>query len=148
MDAALAAGTPFADVATKYSIDVTKADGGLYGIVPIDGLKETAKAALTDLSVGKTTGWLPAEARSLKFLKEAVYPANLLPLDSKAREETRKEMMLKRANAKGTNTVAKEMAEMRRSAQIDIKQKDFADAYKKFIEGYLKQQDAKLNPGN
>src|ERR1035437_2972552 len=46
VDQALASGTSFQEAATKFSGDVTKVDGGLYGIVPEVGLKEPAKSAL------------------------------------------------------------------------------------------------------
>lgn len=150
VDKALAAGTSFADAASKFSVDVTRIDGGLYGIVPEDGVKEPAKSALEGLAVGKATDWLPVKDQPLflKFYKEDVYPAKLLPLDARLRETTRRRLMLETANDKKTNNVAKMMADMRRNAQIDIKQKDFAAAYDKFIKNYLKQQDAKTGAGN
>lgn len=151
VDKALAAGTSFADAASHYSVDISKVDGGSYGIVPENGVQEPAKTALANVQVGKTTAWVPATSggvtRYLKFLKEDVYPEKLLPLDDKLREETRRRLMLDKAKHSGVNDVAKEMAEMRKSAQIDIKQKDFADAYAKFIKGFLQQQDAKLGTG-
>jgi foldase protein PrsA len=152
VDKALAAGTAFADVAAQYSVDLSNAARGLLGDVPETNLPDAVKAGLLDVAVGKTSDWIPVSGkdnatRYCKFLKENVNPSKLLPMDAKLREITRRRLMLDQANSKKTNTIAEDMAEMRKAAQIDIKRKDFADVYNKFIDMFLKQQAAKLGTG-
>lgn len=142
VDSELAAGKPFGEVAQKYSIDVTRVAQGLYGLAALDDLAEPVRNALATTSIGKTTGWIPANEQFVKFLKEDTLPETIIPLDDNLRREIRKRLMLDKGRVK--NDIARMMLEARKQAKIEIKNKEFAEAYKKFIDNYLSQQEAKL----
>jgi hypothetical protein len=144
VDKALASGTPFADVAKTYSLDVTKVAGGEYGTVPLTNMTESVRKAIEETKITQTTKWISSDAKNsnyIKFLVEDILAEVLLPLDENAQRSTRRRMMLERGSKK--NNIDAMMTEARKNAKVDIKQKDFADAYKKFIDNYLKQQEAK-----
>jgi len=141
VDNELAAGKPFGEVAQKYSIDVTKVAQGEYGTVPLDDLAEPVRNALATTSIGKTTVWIPAKEQFVKFFKEDTVPETVIPLDDKVRRDIRTRLMLDKGRVK--NDIAKLMLEARKNAKIDIKNKEFAEVYKKFNENYISQQEAK-----
>jgi peptidyl-prolyl cis-trans isomerase SurA len=146
VDKALAAGTPFGKVAHDYSKDVTKLADGEFGVVPVTGLQPLAKAAIDKIKVGGVTEWISTEGKSVKFLMEEVLPSKVVPLDAKLRVDIREKLMLDKGQA--TNDMAKQMAVIRKAAVVDIKQKEFAEAYQKFIDSYVKQQEAKTSGGS
>lgn len=141
VDAALKSGTSFAAAATKYSADVTKANGGEYGTVPYAFLNTQVRDAVQAIKIGESTTWLSVAGSDkptfMKFMLEDVIPETKLPLDDNLRRSIRRRLMMDRGTVK--NDIQKEMIAMRQSAKIDIKQKEFADAYQKFIQAYLKQ---------
>jgi len=143
VDKALAAGTKFADVASKYSIDISKAGGGEYGTVPETVLSAEVRDAVAATKIGGITTWLTSQAQGstdksyVKFLVEDVKKEELVPLDEKVRRQTRRRLMLDKGAVK--NDIEKEMKAMRGKAKIDIKQAEFRDSYKKFIDAYLKE---------
>lgn len=141
IDSELGAGKAFGEVAAKYSIDVTKVAQGTYGTVPVTDLAEPVRNALATTAIGKSTVWIPAQKQFVKFLKEDVIPETIVPLDEKVRRDIRTRMMLDKGRVK--NDVAKMMLDARKNAKIDIKNKEFAEAYKKFIDNYVSQQQAK-----
>lgn len=134
VDGELQSGKKFADVAGKYSEDVSKASGGDFGTVPIAGLPENARNAINATKIGQVTPWIvtPASTTQVKFMLHDVMPEEKTPLDAKARKQIRRQLMLQKGQQK--NDVAKEMADMRAKASIDIANKAYADMYKKFIE--------------
>ncbi len=143
VDGDLTAGKSFAETAAKYSEDISKVSGGIYGTVPVQFLAVTVATALKDIKIGKTTDWIDVKlsddsSTSLKFLKEDILSEVKAPLDARLRRGIRQRMLSERGQAK--NHISDDMKAMRAKAKIDIKQPEFADAYKKFIEGYLKQQ--------
>lgn len=143
VDKSLTGGTKFADVATKFSVDVTKVRGGEYGMVPETMLATAVKNAVETTKIGATTPWLTStpegstETTYLKFLVEDVKKSELIPLDEKVRRQVRRKMMMDKGAVK--NNIEQEMKSMRAKAKIDIKQPEFADAYKKFIDAYLRE---------
>lgn len=143
VDADLASGKSFAETAGKFSEDISRLNGGIYGTVPVQLLSETISEALKSVKIGKTTEWVDLKlsddsATSLKFLLEDVLAEVKSPLDARLRRGIRQRLLADRGKVK--NNVIKEMAAARAKAKVDIKQPEFADVYKKFIEGYLKQQ--------
>jgi len=136
VDEDLKKGTKFADVATARSIDITKSSGGEFGTLPVTALQPPVRSALEAIKVGQVTAWIPSQTRQVKFLLENVFPDQLQPLTPALRREIRRREMLARGSVK--NDIQKEMKELRMKAQIDIKDKNFAEAYKEFIESYLK----------
>lgn len=141
VDRDLAAGKAFSDVATAHSQDATKVVGGDYGTVPVSYLGDKIRGALDKTKIGQNTDWITSNNSStdtiyVKFHLEDVIPPKLQPLDADLRLTIRHKMMLERGAIK--NDIAKEMAQMRSQAKIDIKDKVFADNYKRFIDAYLK----------
>jgi parvulin-like peptidyl-prolyl isomerase len=126
----------FADVAREVSIDVSKPTGGEFGTMPESALQPAMKTALGNVRVGQTTGWIPSGDRQVKFLMEDVLPQQVRPLDAKLTREIRQREMLMRGSVR--NNVPADMRALRARARIDIREKPFADAYKAFIETYLK----------
>jgi parvulin-like peptidyl-prolyl isomerase len=139
IDAELAAKTPFADVAKKYSEDVTRAAGGDFGTVPLAGLPEGARNAISTTKIGETTAWvaIPKSTVQMKFLLHDVEAEEKIPLDAKQRKQIRRQLMLQKGTMK--NDVGKELAELRAKSKIDITNKVFADIYKKFMEEFLQK---------
>lgn len=143
VDAALKSGKAFPEVAKQYSKDVSRLQGGEYGTVPYGYLNTQVKTAVEAVKIGQTTGWLTStkdnQTTYLKFLLEDVVPESKLPLDAKLRRNIRRTLMLNVGQNK--NNIQKEMVSIRQKAKIDIKDAAFADAYRKFIDAYLKQGD-------
>jgi foldase protein PrsA len=136
VDDDLKKGSTFAAVAGARSLDISKADGGSFGTLPVTALQPVVVTALEAVKIGQVTDWIPSEQRRIKFLLENVLPQEVQPLTPALRREIRKREMLARGSVK--NDIEKEMKEIRTKAQIDIKDKAFAEAYKEFIESYLK----------
>jgi parvulin-like peptidyl-prolyl isomerase len=139
----LSANKSFSDVASAHSVDATKSIGGDYGTVPITVLGPKIKDALEGTKIGQDTPWITSQNSGsdtvyAKFHVIDVIPAKLQPLDANLKHSIRRKMMLERGSIK--NSIEKEMATARSQAKIDITEKSFADAYKKFIDAYLKQQ--------
>lgn len=143
VDADLAAKKPFADVAKQYSADVSKIQGGEYGTVPYAFLNTPVRDAVNATKIGQTTIWITTKEDEkptyLKFLLEDILPEEKIPLTDQLRRNIRRKLMLDAGSVK--NNIQKEMMDVRTRAKIDIKQAEFADAYRKFIEAYLKQGD-------
>lgn len=141
VDASLKSGKAFAEVAKQYSKDVSRAQGGEYGTVPYGYLNSEVRTAVKAVKIGQTTQWLSTKTDGtstyLKFLLEDVVPAKTMPLDAKLRRNIRRTLMMN--IGKNKNDIQKEMVAIRQKAKIDIKQAEFAEAYRKFIEAYLKQ---------
>jgi parvulin-like peptidyl-prolyl isomerase len=136
VDAELASGKAFAEVAGQHSIDISKAAGGEFGTIPLSGLNEVARQAVANARVGQTTPWLNSGDKHVKFLLEDVVPEKREPLTPVLRRQMRRQLMLDRGVVQ--NDIQKEMLAMRTQAKVDIANKEFADAYQKFIEAFLK----------
>lgn len=136
VDTDLKAKKPFADVAKARSQDVSRSSGGDYGISPMEGLGAMVQDAINKRAADGTTDWISSNGTWIKFYVEKVIPEEKLPLDAKTRRRIRKQRMADNGNVK--NDVKKMMSDMRAKAKIDIKQKEFADAYKSFVESYLR----------
>ncbi len=136
VDAALKAGKSFSDTAKEFSEDVTKGVGGELGNLNFNVLSETVKAALDQVKIGDTTGWLQTGDAQVKFLLQDVTAAKKMELTAKLKRDVRKRLLLDKGAVK--NNVAKEMYDLRAKSNIDIKDKVFADAYARFMEAYKK----------
>lgn len=139
VDSDLASGKSFADVAKARSEDITKVSGGDFGVRAYTLLPETVQTALNGVKIGATSGWCQTgiENTIAKFLIEDILKEELQPLTPKRLNDTRRQLMLQRGTVK--NNLERDMIEMRKKAKIDIKQKEFADAYKRFLDEYLNQ---------
>ncbi len=143
VDSELAAGKSFSDVASAHSIDAGRAKGGEFGIVPITALQPQTATALSAVKIGSTSIWIESKGgdgstNEIKFLVEDVIPEKVQELTPAVRRGLRRQLMNDRGAKK--NDVQKEMREIRKKAKIDISQPEFADAYKKFIDAYLKDK--------
>jgi hypothetical protein len=141
VDRDLAAGKPFNDVAKQLSVDISRATGGEYGTVPLAIMSTNAKAAVEAAKIGQSTAWVSSQTadggnRFVKFQVLDIMPEKKLELDARLRRNIRRQMMLDRGRVK--NNIRDEMNAMRAKAKIDIKEPQFAEIYKKFIEQYLK----------
>jgi len=135
VDADLAAGKKFEDVSKERSVDVSKVTGGNYGKVSWDDLSKEARAALENVQVGQTTGWIVSQETRVKFLLAGVTPPAKRPLDAALKRSIRREQMLTKGRI--ANDVQKEMNQLRKRSTIDIKEKSFASSYKQFIDTFL-----------
>lgn len=140
VDADLAAGKSFADAAKDHSEDISKSNGGDIGTSPIEAMPDYFRQPISMTAAGKATGWItiPDKNAKAKFFVESVVPAELKPIDAKLRRAIRKRMMVDQGSVK--NNIDKEMAAIRAKAKIEIKNQKFADAYKSFVDNYLKHQ--------
>ncbi len=135
IDAALAAGKPFPDVAKQYSQDATKAIGGDLGLLPVYMFPDDTKKVLDATKIGQMTPWIKQGVAFVRYLYEDAKPEEKMPLTPALRRSIRRELMLVKGGVK--NNLMNEMKTLRRAAKIDITEKDFADAYKKFVDQYL-----------
>lgn len=135
VEADLKAKKPFSDVAKARSLDLSRSIGGDYGISAYDDLSPAAKDAVNKRGADGVTDWVTSGNNYVKFWVEQVLPEEKIPLDAKTKRRIRKQRMADIGNVK--NDIKKMMSDMRARAKIDIKQKEFADAYKKFIDQYL-----------
>ncbi len=132
VDNDLAAGKSFADVAKARSLDVSAATGGEFGRRPYHELALIVQSEIDKIKVGGITEWLIGDKTRVKFMLVAADPEKARPLDATLKKIIRKEIMLTRGSIK--NNVRQDMIAMRKKAQISITQKEFDDAYKKFID--------------
>jgi parvulin-like peptidyl-prolyl isomerase len=145
VDAELKAGKAFAEVAKMHSEDVTKSIGGEMGEIATFALSEAVRLALEKTKIGFTTEWLSTGDRKVKFLLQNVIPAKRIEMTPKLRRDIRKRLMLDKGRVK--NDITKEMIDLRAKANIDIKDKVFAEAYAKFMEAYKKDISLKGSGG-
>jgi len=137
VDAELAAGKSFQEVAKAKSIDVSAAINGEFGKRPFDELAKVVQVALDKIKVGQATEWIIDDENKMwiKFqlvAAEAAYPK---PLDDVLKRRIRRDQMSVLGGVR--NDIRKMMTDARRDAKIDIKEKEFADNYKKFTDTFL-----------
>ena len=137
-EAELKAAKPFSEVASKYSGDVSKVNGGDYGIMPITMFSPAFKAAIASLKPGQSTEWVATGSTYVKFLVENSFPAVLEPLTPALRRSIRKKIMIQRGSVK--NNLQADMRAARLKAAIDIKEPEFAKTYRKYIELYFDEK--------
>lgn len=141
VDADLAAGKSFGEVAKARSVDVTRMQNGEYGTVPVTALTESTRTALSAAKIGTTTDWIPTTAGGnqlfIKFRVDDIVAESKEALTPALKRRIRRQRMLDLGNVK--NDISKEMIAFRRKAKIDIRQPEWASAYQKFIEQYLSQ---------
>ncbi len=138
VDADLASGQPFADVAKARSNDVTESQGGHLGPLPTDALPKDVVKLLDQTKVGSSTPWIDEQVGDasapktihVKYLveaKEAEKPKNF----DDVKETIRRKMLLDRGAVR--NDVEKEISALRQSAKIQISNKEYAAAYVAFM---------------
>lgn len=142
VDKELAAGKDFGEVAKTYSVQELAPLGGDMGNLPETAFSTRVLNAIKSVQPGQTTQWIENTSEAgtayIRFKVEAVTPAKLSALTPGLKRNLRRRLMMDRGRVKGIN-VEKEMKELRAKANIVISQPEFAEAYKKFVEAYLKQ---------
>ncbi|CAN5546038.1 peptidylprolyl isomerase PrsA [soil metagenome] len=141
VDADLKAGKKFEDVAKERSTDVTKQVGGELEPIPVDYMNNATKKAVEAAKLGGTTDWVQTgTAEDPVYVKFLIVDITA-PVKQGLTPELRTQIRKRRAADLGAvkNNIQQEMAEMRRKAKIDIKQTEFAEAYKELIQAYLNQ---------
>lgn len=145
VDADLAAGKAFAEVAKAKSLDGSREFGGAYGDIPITAFNPATQALVKGLAVNQNSAWIPTTSNNqsgfVKFHVDAVTPAKKQTLTPALRRTIRRKLLL--GKAQGRTDVKKEMLALRAESKIDIRQKEFADAYAKFIKNFLEAEGAK-----
>jgi hypothetical protein len=131
VDADLKAGKAFEAVARERSVDLSKGVGGKISARPADALGAEAKAALDKIKVGQVSEWVPARGVYTKMLFEKANPSRVIALDARIRTGIRRQLMMDRGRVKPENDIMKMMANMRSKANIEIKDKQFAETFKR-----------------
>ncbi len=132
VEAELKKGTLFGDVAKKYSMDASKFKSGDVGRIAESNFSDAVKKALQATKIGLHTEWIKGENTSVMFLVEGINPESTVPLDAKLKRNLRRKIMLDRGRVK--TDLAKDMRAMRAKAVIDVKQPQFAQAIKEYME--------------
>lgn len=131
VDADLAAGKPFADVAKNRSKDPTSARGGDMPLLPESQFSELVRLALSKVKVGGTSDWIRGETGWFRFLVEDIKAAEKRPLDATLKEQVRRSMMLDRGRAR--NNVEKMITEARTKAKITVAQPGLEDMIRQWV---------------
>lgn len=138
VDQDLASGKSFTDVATARSKDVTQAVGGELGTVETDKLPKEVVTVLDKTKAGEMTDWVDVGTNAhVKYLIEGKELAKPLPFDQNMKAWIRKKLMQDKGAVK--NNVAKEISDLRKTAKIDIANKEFADMYTSFVRTYFRE---------
>ncbi|MCH7903989.1 MAG: peptidyl-prolyl cis-trans isomerase [Armatimonadetes bacterium] len=124
-DAALAEGKSFEDVATEFSSDISRFQGGDIGQIAERDMQPVVRDALLETLEGGVTKWLNQGGVWLRFKIEEILPAETLELDERLRRRIREQMMLESGRAK--NNILLLMREIRKKAVLDFKGHPFAD---------------------
>lgn len=137
VDADLAAGKAFGEVAKARSLDVSAALDGEFGKRSFFDLAKVVQAQLDKIKVGGITEWIIDDENKtrIKFNLVAADPPSTVPLDDVLKRRIRRDQMTVLGGIK--NDIRKQMTDARKAAQIDIKEKEFSDSYKKFIETFI-----------
>ena len=98
-------------------------------------LPDPVVKAIRDAKVNDVTAWIDEDNAHVKYLVEGKAPEQQIPMTDALRNRIRRKMMLDKGVIK--NNVAKDLSELRKTAKIDIKQKEFAAMYTEFITTYF-----------
>lgn len=133
VDADLAAGKDFADVAKARSLDLTKVSGGDMGAVPVDAMGPALAKAVETARIGAVTEWAQGESGFAKFLVVDVLPEEKAPLDARLKRDLRRRLMLDRGRVK--NDLGKLLRELAAKAHVEVRQVYFNDAIRDYAKG-------------
>jgi parvulin-like peptidyl-prolyl isomerase len=133
VDAALASGKPFGQVAQELSEDINRVEGGLMGEVPEENLGPNVRDAVIRAGKGRSTEWLLSGSTWARFFVEDTRPAEIVPLDSDLRAMIRRNMALDRGRVR--NDLAAMMEEARKKAKIEYGGTAFDDQLRRLFGG-------------
>lgn len=134
VDAALAGGKAFSEVAKEMSEDPSKVTGGELGLVPEDNFTGTVKQILQATKIGKASDWIQGETMSVKFFVEDIMPEKLVPLDPKLKTQLRKSLMIDRGVVK--NNVEAMLREARKKVNLELKLPYFQAPFQRLVDSY------------
>lgn len=134
IDAELAAGKKFEEVASKYSQDISKVDGGLLGDLDESQMTDTVKQLVTPMKAGSSSPWLAGESGTeVKFFVEKITESSVMPFDDLVKYKVWKKLMIDRGNVK--NNVAQMMENMRKNAKFEFTGTPFDEQIKQVFGG-------------
>lgn len=133
VDAALAAGKNFGDVARELSIDSNSFNNGIYGEIEESALTGKIKDAVLKTKKGAVTEWLVSDTIRAKFYLENIIDPKVVPLDDLLKKEIRQRLMIDRGNVK--NNMIKLMTDMRKNAKYEFKGTPFDEQLKAIFQG-------------
>jgi foldase protein PrsA len=134
VDAAIAAGRPFDQIARELSRDTSRFAGGDMGERPEGEFSEAVRKELDALQTGGITNWIQGEQAWVRMKLESVLPSQLLPLDAKLRRDIRRELML--ARGRNRNDLNALMRDKRRRANIELRQPAFREDMQRLLEAF------------
>jgi hypothetical protein len=131
VDGELAAGTPFAQVAARFSIDASKIAGGFLGPVPEANLGAEAKPVIMNTAKGGTTNWIRSGTTRLRFHVEDILPSEVIAFED-VREQIRRKLLTERGMLR--NNIPRMLREARRNARVDYQGTPFDLMLKQLFE--------------
>lgn len=131
VDADIAAGKAFAEIAKERSEDITtKYDGGLMGDIAEEALNANLKPLVIAMKPGQSTAWLKGSAGpEVKVFLESVQESRVLPLDDKLKRQIRRKLMMERGSVR--NNVPQWMEEKRKAAKMEFQGTPFDEQLKR-----------------
>lgn len=134
VDAELAKGTAFSDVATQMSEDLSRYDGGLLGNISENALGDSLRSVVTSLRKGAVTPWLKGESGTdLKVYLEDVLEEEVLPFDEVLKKKIWKRLMSDRGLVR--NNVPQMMETMRKEAKLEFYGSPFESQLRRVFGG-------------
>lgn len=117
VDAAIAGGRDFGEIAKEFSLHLTRSNGGDMGEVPEGELSDSIRRLVASAAKGSVTEWLSGQGLFIKVKVEDIKPEEKVPLDAALKAEIRRNLMIDRGRVR--NNVPQMMEEMRRKAKIE-----------------------------
>ena len=134
IDAELAKGTAFSDVATRMSEDLTRVDGGLLGNLAESALGDNMKTIVATMAEGAVSPWLEGESGTeIKIFLEDIMEAEVLPFDDVLKQKIWRRLMLDRGLVR--NNMAQLMKDMRDEVQLTFTGTTFDEQLKQAFGG-------------
>lgn len=131
VDADIAAGKPFAEIAKSRSKDPSSERGGDMPLLPESQFSELVRLALSKVKVGGTSDWIRGETGWFRFYVEDIKAAEKRPLDVALKEQVRRSMMLDRGRSR--NNVEKMLNDARSKAMITVAQPGLEDMIRQWV---------------
>lgn len=137
VDAELAAGKDFAEVARTMSLDPSKVNGGAVGKVPVSSFTDLVRGALDRIQPGQATEWLEGERAWVKFFLIGIEEEYVVPLDDRLKRNLRRELSVNRG--RNLNKLDEMMRQMRAKANIELRQEAFKQPISQLLEGFKRR---------
>jgi parvulin-like peptidyl-prolyl isomerase len=132
VDAALAGGEKFEDVAARLSNDMTKLDGGRLGIFAEEDMLPATRTVISATAKGKVSAWIEQNSQFAKFLVEDILQETIIPLDEGLKAAIREQLMTERGQAR--NNLPQMMQDFRKKAVLEFGDYPFKEEIKRHFE--------------